>query len=501
MAVGADDNTEAIAFFSSRGPAPVTYQIKPEVVAPGVGIYSTVPYSGCQLCDPSGYLTLSGTSMASPHVAGAAALLLQAFPQWTPLQLKLALMERAQDLHQDVMTQGSGQVEVFASAASPILSSGGELSLGWDDLRQAIFASDQPLTVTNTTNAVEQITFNTQFNVPPGMQVVVTPSTLSLQPNQSSTVDFSFSVNNSITPNLPAQPFTYGGLIVATDASGASIHRPFALCKAPKITVTSDQVIDTMIVFHGADVPQIQPLFSQGPYEMLMPAGSYDFYFDLSGPVVPYLQSIVREKVAVNSLTNLSLSKAEAKNKIQINAIDHQGGPLNPDFNDLQSSLLYRAANFIIVNEVAGSPIKDSDYLYISDVSNAFKWDASMGGLPNDPGTPVYIFNASLDNGITQSKTFEFKPTQFNKTVLNHAARPDNSLLTPYNWFWLVHSSGWSGSGYSGNSAAVPFDQTIYSMPPGTSDAAGGYWSVDAIGENYTGNLPVWFVFGSNALY
>jgi subtilisin family serine protease len=72
-----------VANFSSSGPTPLSLQLKPEVSAPGVNILSSAP--GAQ------YTTLSGTSMAAPHVAGAVALLLQRHPTWTPAQVKSAL--------------------------------------------------------------------------------------------------------------------------------------------------------------------------------------------------------------------------------------------------------------------------------------------------------------------------------------------------------------------------------------------------------------------------
>ncbi|GHH98810.1 S8 family serine peptidase [Neobacillus kokaensis] len=80
---------DQLADFSSRGPVTGTWEIKPDILAPGVAINSTVP---------GGYLSLQGTSMAAPHVAGACALIKQAHPDWTPEQIKSALMNTAKPL-------------------------------------------------------------------------------------------------------------------------------------------------------------------------------------------------------------------------------------------------------------------------------------------------------------------------------------------------------------------------------------------------------------------
>lgn len=91
VVVGAIDSASAIASFSSRGAQPGSAGWNPvTVVGPGVNVYAT--YKG------NTYTTMSGTSMATPHVAGAAVLIKQRFPAYTPAQVKALLQKSATDL-------------------------------------------------------------------------------------------------------------------------------------------------------------------------------------------------------------------------------------------------------------------------------------------------------------------------------------------------------------------------------------------------------------------
>lgn len=91
IAVGAVDGQDRIASFSSIG-SPMTDH---GIVAPGVSIYSSVPTSFCPWCDPSGYTTLSGTSMAAPQVTGTIALLLEKDSHLSPSEIQQIIFTTA----------------------------------------------------------------------------------------------------------------------------------------------------------------------------------------------------------------------------------------------------------------------------------------------------------------------------------------------------------------------------------------------------------------------
>lgn len=129
LAVGATDKQDIVAGFSSRGPLPGNYALKPDLVAPGVDISSTVPFT-TSLGDPTGWLPASGTSMAAPHVAGGAALLRQLYPDWTPVQVRAALLNNAQPLGADLFAAGAGRLSLLPSARPVLLATPDLLSFG-----------------------------------------------------------------------------------------------------------------------------------------------------------------------------------------------------------------------------------------------------------------------------------------------------------------------------------------------------------------------------------
>ncbi|MFJ4467228.1 S8 family serine peptidase [Streptomyces sp. NPDC089424] len=125
LTVGAVDRGDTLAPFSSRGPRYGDDTVKPDVTAPGVGIVAARA-AGTSLGTPinADYIALDGTSMATPHVAGAAALLAQQHPDWSAQQLKDALISTSRTVAGTKVTeQGGGRVDL-ATATGPLTATG-----------------------------------------------------------------------------------------------------------------------------------------------------------------------------------------------------------------------------------------------------------------------------------------------------------------------------------------------------------------------------------------
>ncbi|MCX4853945.1 S8 family serine peptidase [Streptomyces canus] len=156
LTVGAVDKSDKLASFSSRGPRLGDSAVKPEITAPGAAI-TAARAAGTTMGTPVDdyYTTSSGTSMATPHVAGAAALVAQAHPDWTGQQIKQALATTAKtNTVNSVFEQGDGRVDAVRAVrqgvfATPALSFGAYEESDTE-------ADSKDITYTNTTDkAVE----------------------------------------------------------------------------------------------------------------------------------------------------------------------------------------------------------------------------------------------------------------------------------------------------------------------------------------------------------
>ncbi|MFJ5263658.1 S8 family peptidase [Streptomyces sp. NPDC088387] len=167
LTVGAVDKLDGLADFSSRGPR-MDGGVKPDVTAPGVAI-TAASAAGTRPNDPHpapGYVTLNGTSMATPHVTGAAALLMQQHPDWSAARIKSLLTGSAKPGDFTAYQQGTGRIDLTRASGQRVVAEPGSLNFGeseWphtDDEPQTRTVAyrnlgDQPVTLELTATTTE----------------------------------------------------------------------------------------------------------------------------------------------------------------------------------------------------------------------------------------------------------------------------------------------------------------------------------------------------------
>ncbi|MET7971334.1 S8 family serine peptidase [Micromonospora sp. NPDC005305] len=137
LAVASVSKSDVLSPFSNRGPRLGDGALKPEVAAPGEGIVAARASGVDPIGEPVGeaYQRLTGTSMATPHVAGGAALLVQQHPDWSSARLKSALMSTAAQVDASPHAVGTGRVDVDRATGQPVTATGGvSVNLPWPNV-------------------------------------------------------------------------------------------------------------------------------------------------------------------------------------------------------------------------------------------------------------------------------------------------------------------------------------------------------------------------------
>jgi subtilisin family serine protease len=232
LTVGASDNNGAIAGFSSRGPISGKAYVKPELVAPGVEINSAKPGGS--------YVRLSGTSMATPHVAGGAALLKQLYPNLTPAELKTLLINTSSDLGQDVFTQGAGMMDLAQAASAKLLVSPALLSAGSVNLAQPSWSANLSLTLKNISSNSLEVATTAPAVFPQGASGSVDPAgEQELAAGEQTTVKLQLLVDTQTLPFADSATLHHE-VVANVRYSETDIRLPLVFAKAARLNVEFD---------------------------------------------------------------------------------------------------------------------------------------------------------------------------------------------------------------------------------------------------------------------
>jgi subtilisin family serine protease len=256
------DTGNVMATFSARGPAPVADILKPDVTAPGVNILAGFTPDAANATPGENFAFLSGTSMSTPHVAGVAALLREARPEWSPAAIRSALMTTAR---QDVAASagladanpfdfGAGHIDpnqalnpglvydvsddeydAFACGiASPAVSADrcdqlvdAGYSLASADLNQPSISVSRLISSRTLTRRVTNVddeagAYTVAISAPPGIDIAVSPTSLSLGPGESASYDIDITYLSG-----PLDLWRFGSLTWSSNT--ADVYSPIAI--------------------------------------------------------------------------------------------------------------------------------------------------------------------------------------------------------------------------------------------------------------------------------
>jgi subtilisin family serine protease len=463
LTVGATDNTDHIASFSSRGPSKKLFGIKPDVLAPGVSINSAKAGGG--------YIQYSGTSMSTPHVAGASALLLQLHRGSSPAVIKGLLMETAKNIGANLWTQGSGRIDVYAAALKPGVVTPASLNLGFYDLNQSTWTEQETLTVRNMSGNSPTYQFSLMAGAPNGVSATFTPSSIALNPGDTAIVVISFSVNgNLVANNNPSGSvsFPYTGTVRAVSQSD-TISVPFSFMKTPYLDLTLVGTNPSFLIHNGRDFSVTSLTTSDYP-RILLPSGTYDivalFFSSVQNTYV------TRENIAVPATSQITLQQSDAQHVYSIDARDENSQQMNFDRQTTADQFVRRASQFAISSLVLNAPyIPNARY---SNVSSAYNYDWQSYSYPNNK--PFYTFKGSI-NDFSADHSFRNYLSDFKHLLLVYTLPPSLTNIMLLEWLNFFRDPQGMGSFWGGSDTymTAPFIQNAYIMPDPTADFMAGW--------------------------
>ncbi|WP_036834508.1 S8 family serine peptidase [Pontibacillus litoralis] len=281
---------DTVAEFSSKGPVTWNWAIKPDIMAPGVAINSTIP---------GGYKELQGTSMSAPHVAGALALLKEAHPDWEPKRLKAAILSTATPLSQasekvSPLAQGVGRIEPVEAITPSTLIYNGQLAFG--RVLQRNESRTVYVTVENNERHPQQYRFHPPKQVS-GLRFDV-PMAFTLKPEEKRTVAITVQVKQQ---QLKGNPSYVEGWLELEDES--------TLYELPYILLTKEANFPKAMGLELALKPFSKDSYQ---YQLYLPLEANQMQIDLYNPdTLQFVKSLVERENVERGVVKGTLSKKD----------------------------------------------------------------------------------------------------------------------------------------------------------------------------------------------
>lgn len=333
LAVGAVDRNDALAPFSNYGPREGDSAIKPEITAPGtdIGAARAAGTSIGRVIDDH-YTRLNGTSMATPHVSGAAAILAQRNRSWHAAELKSALMATAKPT--DGLTayqQGTGRLDVAAAITSPIQVDQTNLSLGrFNGPYGSLPPVERTLTYRNTGTAPVTLDLSAAARRADGSPA--DPNALRLsQSSLNVPAGETAAVTLTLDPNKGELGLYDGALVATPRGGGPALRAAIGFHKEVRHKITlrgtardgrpatrTPASVSGVTAWNLTTFERVGGIFVDGLAELSVPPGNYLISagletLDVSGQVPIESTRVVRDDVPIDGPVTLDLDARGGK--------------------------------------------------------------------------------------------------------------------------------------------------------------------------------------------
>lgn len=377
LTVGAVDDDGDLAYFSNEGPRLGDYTIKPDITAPGMGIIAARA-EGTSMGNPVDdlYTSANGTSMATPHVAGAAAILAERTPDHSADELKEALVSSAvPNPDNTVYEQGGGQVDAGRAATSTITASPAPLDLGYFTWP---YEDAQPVTETVTLSNTSDT--DSTFQLDLAMQTEdgsAAPDGMVTLSAQQVTVPAAGTVEVDVTVDPRMGDYSlYSGYLTGTTADETVVSVPVGFYKEDErvtlevegIARDGDQAtLNSFVdVTNVDDIEQFASLsteFLGGTASLRVPPGTYSVmgglytYDDESAedPNTTQFAFVGDSEVEVTEDTTLVLDARDA-NPVDVDVQTHDVAHPQDGLPNVTAAFMRRDLNGVPASHSVGSP-------------------------------------------------------------------------------------------------------------------------------------------------
>lgn len=469
ITVGSTDKSNALSYFSSKGPAADDYTLKPDVLAPGSDIKSAYLNGS--------YQTLSGTSMAAPHVAGTCALIKKQHKDWTPEMIKSAVVSTAKSINLDVMTEGNGIVNAFKAVNAATLLIPSTISFGLDNQNVNTWQKTDTVLIINKSETAKNYSMGSD-GIFAGLSIDFKPANFSIQPGGTIKVTVSISVDNSIvSDNKNILPFYSGKIFISSLNEVISI--PWSFTKMSFLSLTFDKPYTTFFFYNKEavifddDIPNYD--WSKKSFKIPMPSGIYrmwamnDFSDDYR---VSEMRFHYKEGIEINKNRELFVNSSEANLDVNIQGVDETGNAFNR-LGNVQKGLYLTNIDTSVGGGMGILGYPDSMKIKSTPLPFSIEMKAAQFHKDLNNKKTIHLIQFPYQYGLTANTSFTNKPSDFIRQSINLNLAPDRqNYSAQFGWGDLswggleitdyIRTKNWLGTLYMTSQFTENFGFTVY---------------------------------------